>query len=271
MNELKEKILHVLKVIFLVITFPIWGPWKLLFVRKPGQKFKEVDRQTQINRLIRSPLTKTFKFAIFIAIILLEILIVHKIRYSAVTYPFTKNAVVDYYLNERRIELDGYEGDYKNDFETAFSFIDTWSLDEKNKMNVILNSDFMKNILKYVDNPTISYIINKFNTNEEFRENVRLFIKNINSNITRFIEEIPENDFNRLNNFLNPIITISSWAIDYASTLEIGDAVFKYEVNNYNIKEKSLHVDDYKIEKGIKSGIDYNNGKTLNEITNYWS
>lgn len=37
------------------------------------------------------------------------------------------------------------------------------------------------------------------------------------------------------------------------------------------LKEKILHVDDYKIEKGIKSGIYYNNGKTLNEITNYWS
>ena len=88
--------------------------------------------------------------------------------------------------------------------------------------------------------------------------------------ITRFINEIPENDFARLNNFLGPIITVSSWAIDYAGVLNIGGAVFNWAVTKYNIEEKSLHANAFDIEKAIKSVFDYSNGASLNTVTNYW-
>lgn len=260
----------VIKIILLVITAPVWGPWKLLFVRKEGRKFNEVDSKTKTLRLIRSPFTKTFKFIVFVGIIFLEILIIHKVRYSVVTYPLTKNAVVNYYLNENRVELEGMDENYKDLFQTAFDYIDEWSLDEKNKMNVILNSDVVKDSLKYATNDTISYVLNKFNTDEGFRENVRNVVKNINSIVTRFINEIPRDDFDRLNTFLKPIISVGSWAIDYAGALDIGGAVFNWAIGEYNIQEKSLNAKPEDIEKSIKTMVDYSNGSSLQTVLNYW-
>lgn len=269
-DNIFEKVLKVIKLILLIITSPIWFPWKLLFVRKEGNKFNEVDPKTQMFRIIRSPFTKTLKFIVFIFVILLEVLLVYKIRYSPITYPLTRNSVRGYYLNENRINIEGADENYKDEFEIALDYIDTWELNEKNKMNVILDSDIVKNSLKYTDNETISYILTKFNNDAEFREDVRNFVKNINSTITRFINELPENEFNRLNNFLGPIITVSSWAIDYAGALDIGGAVFNWAVNRYNIGEKSLHATPANIEKAIKTGIDYTNGKSLNTVKSYW-
>lgn len=270
MEEILQKIWRVIKIILLVITAPIWGPWKLLFFRKEGRKFSEVDSKTQTLRLVRSPITKPLKFVLFLAIIFLEVLIVHKVRYSVLTYPLTKNAVVNYYLNENRVELEGIDDNYKESFQTAFDYIDEWSLDEKNKMNVILDSDVVKDSLKYATNETISYALNKFNNDEAFRENVRLVVKNINSTITRFINEIPRDDFDRLNNFLKPIISVGSWAIDYAGALDIGGAVFNWSIGEYNIKEKSLNAKPEDIEKSIKTMVDYSNGASLNTVRNYW-
>lgn len=269
-DSILDKILNVIKKILLVITSPIWFPWKVLFFKKEGNKFNEVDSKTQMFRIIRSPLTKTLKFIVFIFVILLEVLLVYKIRYSPITYPITRNSVRGYYLNENRMDIEGVDENYKSDFEVALDYIDTWDLDEKNKMNVILDSDLVKQSLKYTDNKTISYILTKFNNDAEFRENVRIFVKNINSTITRFINEIPEKEFNELNNFLGPIITVSSWAIDYAGALDIGGAVFNWAIPRYNIGEKSLNATPANIEKAIKTGLDYMNGKSLETVRNYW-
>ena len=265
-----NKIVNVLKCIFLVITSPIWFPWKILFVKKEGNKFKDVDSQTQMFRIIRAPLTKTLKFLVFIFVILLELLLVHKIRYSVVTYPLTKNSVRQYYLNENRMDIEGTDANYKDDFQIAFDYIDTWDLSEKNKMNVILDSDLVKSAIKYTDNETISYILTKFNTDANFRNDVRLFVKDINATVSRFIDEIPEKDFARLNNFLGPIISVSSWAIDYAGALDIGGAVFDWAVGKYNIQEKSLKVIPGNIEKAIRTGLDFGRGKSLETVSAYW-
>lgn len=269
-NNFGEKVWNVIKKILLIITSPIWFPWKVLFVRKEGRKFNQVDANTKMFRILRSPITKTLKFIVFLGIIFLEILIVHKVRYSSITYPFTKNAVMNYYLDEKMLEADGLDGSYKEEFETAFGYIDEWGLDEKNKMNVILNSDFFKDSLKYTDNEAISYILNKFNTDSVFRENVRIFVKNINGTITRFINEIPEKDFAELKDFLGPIINVSSWAIDYAGVLDIGGAVFNWAQEKYSIPEKSLKINAQDIEKGIKTGMDFGNGSSLQTVLDYW-
>lgn len=269
-NAFLNHVWKILKTILLILTAPVWVPWKVLFVRPEGEKFKDVDDKTKMWRLTRSFFTKILKFAIFLLVILLEILLVHKVRYSVVTYPLTKNAVRQFYLNENKLEDIGVEEDKLSDFEIMLGFIDTWDLDEKNKMHVILNSDLVKYAIKYSDNETVFYVIHKFNEDVVFRENVRKLIKNVNTTITRFINEIPENDFARLNNFLGPIITVSSWAIDYAGVLNIGGAVFNWAVTKYNIEEKSLHANAFDIEKAIKSVFDYSNGASLNTVTNYW-
>lgn len=264
------KIWKIIMKILMVITAPIWFPWKVLFVRKKGNKFNDVDSNTKMWRLLRSPVTKTLKFCVFLFIILLEIIIVHKIRYSPITYPFTRNAVMNYYLNENKMEVDGAIENYQDEFQILLSYVEIWDLDEKNKMHNILNSDLVKLSLKYTDDATISYILNKFNNDEVFRGNVRIFIKDINSTITRFLKEIPEADFKRLNTFLGPIITVSSWAIDYAGALEIGGAVFKWEVEENNISEKSLKVSAHNIELAIKTGFDYHDGASLETVKSYW-
>ena len=56
-------------------------------------------------------------------VILLEILLVHKVRYSVVTYPLTKNAVRQFYLNENKLEDIGVEEDKLSDFEIMLGFI----------------------------------------------------------------------------------------------------------------------------------------------------
>lgn len=265
-----EKVWNVVKMVFIVITAPIWFPWKLLFFRKEGRKFNQVDFSTKTFRILRSPITKTLKFAVFICVILLEILIVHKVRYSVITYPFTKNAVVNYYLNSNNLEISGLDETYKQEFQTAFDYIDTWSLDEKNKMHVILDSNLVKSSLKYTDNETISYILNKFNNDTTFSEEIRVLVKNINSTITRFINEIPADDLNKLNNFLSPIITVGSWAIDYAGALDLGGAVFDWAEEEYALKEKSLKINSEDIDKAIKTAEDYSNGSSLQTVSNYW-
>ena len=70
---------YVIKIIFLVITSPIWLPWRLLFVRRKGRKFNEVNTVTKVFRILRSPITKPLKFALFIFILVVEISLINKI------------------------------------------------------------------------------------------------------------------------------------------------------------------------------------------------
>lgn len=260
MNKIIDAIGKILKVIFLTITVPFWGPWKLLYGFKKEQK----ESYTLL------PLVNSLKFVAFLVLIILEFFAFHKILYSPITYPFTRNSVRNYYLNENKLELEGIDKDKVDDFEKMLAYIDEWDLDEKNKMNVILNSDFMKDVLKYTDNQTIYYVIDKFNNEESFRNDLKVFVKDIDKNLTRFIDEIPDEELNRLNAFLNPIIAVSSWAIDYAGALNIGGAVFDWSVKEYTIAEKSLHVSGADLEKGIKTGKDFNNGASLETVTKYW-
>lgn len=65
-----NKVWQKIKPIFLFVTFPIWYPWKLLFIKKEGNKFKDVDSQTKIFRIIRAPITKSLKLVCYIFIIL---------------------------------------------------------------------------------------------------------------------------------------------------------------------------------------------------------
>ncbi len=260
MNEILSTIKKILKIAFLTITIPFWGPWKLLYGFKKKQK----------ESYALKPLVNTLKFFVFLIIIVLEFFAFHKVLYSPLTYPITRNSVRSYYLNGSKLELEGIDKDKVDDFDKMLSYIDTWELDEKNKMNVILNSNLMKDVLKYTDNTTIYYIIDKFNNEESFRNDLKTFIKNIDKNLSRFIKEIPDKDMERLNTFLNPIIAVSSWAIDYAGALNIGGAVFDWAVDKYSIREKSLSVSGTDLEKGIKTGKDFDKGASLKTVTDYW-
>lgn len=257
MNE--NIVIKVLKIILIVLIFPIWLPWKLLFGRKSSESPK--------TRKIFLNIVKSFAF---ILILLVEVFLAHKIRYSPLTYGFTNASVRDYYLNENRLVLDGMDEDIKDSFEKALSYIDTWDMDERNKMNVILDSNLVKNFLKYTDNKTIDYILNKFNNDSNFREDFRDFIKNIDKNLSRFFKEIPEEDMDRLNSFIAPIVSVASWAIDYAGALNIGNSVFEWEVSKHNVGEKSLSASKNDIEKSIRTGLDFNQGASLETVVGYW-
>lgn len=260
MNKIIDTIGKILKIIFLTITIPFWGPWKLLYGFKKGEE----------KSYSLLPLVNTLKFVVFLMLIILELFAFHKVLYSPITYPFTRNFVRNYYLNGSILEAEGIDKNKIDSFETMLGYIDEWEIEEKNKMSVILNSDFMKDVLKYTDNTTIYYVLDKFNNDEVFRDDLKAFIKNIDKNLTRFIKEIPDEELERLNTFLNPIIAVGSWAIDYAGALNIGGAVFDWAVNKYNIAEKSLHVNSFDLEKGIKTGNDFNDGASLETVASYW-
>lgn len=256
-------VFDIVKFFFLAITSPIWFPWKLLF-----RKNKEKERGTL--EIASTAVLNTLKFVLFVSVIFIELIAIHKIRYSVLTYPLTRNSVREHYLNGSKLLDDGIEEEKREDFEKMLSYIDAWDLDERNKMHVILDSGFISDCLKYVDNETIFYVVDKFNNEQSFRDDVKEFIKEINPTVTRFINEIPKSDMERLDAFLAPIITVSSWAIDYAGVLNIGGAVFDWAINEYDIKEKSLHASGSDIEKGISTGLDFQNGKSLETVTNYW-
>lgn len=272
-KDLGQKIIDGIKIFFLIITAPIWFPWKLLFVRKEGNKFKDVDSSTKVFRLVRSPITKPLKFVVFLLVIALEVLIVYKVRYSALTLPFTRRSVQTYYLgNNTRIEgITEEENDIiQSEYQKVFDYIDKWNLTEKNRMYVLLDSEAVKLSFKYIDAETITYILNKFNNDEVFRNDVNYFVANINQTLSRIIKEAPKDQLDRLQNFLGPITGITSLVMDYAEAVDILGTVFNWAVGEYQLKENSIHVSPNDLETSMRAGIDYSKGKSLNEVKNYW-
>ncbi len=265
MQKVMKNIWKVIRTVLLAITSPVWFPWKLLFGRKGGE-----NEANDPLKVIGHALLNVAKLAVFMIVIFMELLVIHKIRYSPLTYPMTRNSVREYYLMDNTLELEGFDEAEKDGFEKMLDYIDGWDLDEKNKMTVILDSTLVKDAIKYTDNDTVYYIVDKFNRDGAFRERFRRAIKNIDATVTRFIKEIPENDFARLNDFLNPIISVSSWALDYASALDIGGAVFDWAVGEYDIRAKGLSASVIDIEKAIKTALDYSEGASLNTVSNYW-
>lgn len=220
----------IIKLILLIITAPVWFPWKVLFVRRKGRKFNEVSSSVKVFRILRSPITKPLKFALFIFILFIEISCLYKIRYSPITYTITRASVHDYYLkseSDNKLLDFGYDvyaidlNKHTEEFKTAFSYVDEWDLSEKNKMYVILDSKAMKYVFKYAADEDITYLLTRFNTEENLRNDIKDLVKNINKLINRGLSEatemVPENsqEFKLL---LAPFTTLGK-ALDYTVML----------------------------------------------------
>ena len=279
MQNTLKKIGHVLLKIFIIITSPIWFFWKILFVRKPEKKFKNVSMPKKVFRIVRAPITLPLKFICFMFIISLEIVVIYKVRYSYVTYPLTRSAVYNYYT-KGVTKIDSLMGikpvyavdinDHKEEFKKAFSYIDKWDLDSKNKMYVALDAEVTKLSFKFIDDKTTSYILNKFNTDEVFRENMHNIVKNINSLIRRFIREYPEQvPFDDFDFIINSVASVGSLSVDYRQVLDIAGSILKFMIKEYNVEITEMEIPEEDINIMIDAATTYSKGKSIKETYDY--
>lgn len=276
----QNKLLKVIKIIFLVITAPVWLPWKLLFVRRKDRKFKDMSTPIKVFRILRSPLTLPLKFAIFMLIISLELLIGYKIRFSPITYPITRASVHNYYLQKSDKKLLGYVdvsaaelSSHYDEFKTAFDYIDEWDIDSKNKMYVVLDANITKFVFKNIGDKSVSYLLNRFNNEESLREDLRIVVKNVNKTLNRAIKEIPDTisyaaDFGV---FLTPATSIGSM-IDYRQALDIMWSGVSTMINTGLIEVNEFEEEYFEPEiydLSIDAIVYYSKGHTLQETYDY--
>lgn len=270
---------YVIKLILLVITSPIWFPWKILFVRRKGRKFHEVSTPIKVFRILRSPFTKPLKFALFVFILVVEISLINKIRYSPITYTITRSSVHSYYLKENNnkkllslseevyaIELEKHH----DEFKTAFDHIDEWPLTEKNKMYVILDSKAVKYVFKYAADEDITYLLTRFNTDENLRTDIKNLVKNINKLISRGLGEVNSllsEESIEVKILIEPFTTLSK-TFDYTVFLNtVGNMIEIVESQSNPSTMKPNRQDD--LEYMIDTVIKYSKGATLKELGDF--
>lgn len=278
-NVKNNRVLTIIKWIFIIITSPVWFPWKVLFVRKEHKKFKNVSTPIKVFRIVRSPITKPLKLMIFLMIIGIEVIVVYKVRYSPVTYTFTRSSVYNYYLKGENKKLMGIDNVnaasveyYHDELKEAFSYIDSWDLDSKNKMYVVLDADITKIGFKYMDRRSIEHVLNKFNSDPEFREDVRYIAKNVNKIISRAIKEFPETvPYDDFDFILIPVSKAASVGVDYRVILDIFGSSAKQVINDYEVND-NYEADDETIEM-IDASIDmvvrFSKGSSIREAYDF--
>ncbi len=279
MKDYWLKIVNFLKKVLIIITMPIWWVWKILFVRKPEKKFKNMPLKIKVFRIIRGFITKPLKFGLFLTIIGLEILVVYKVRFSVLTYPLTRSSVHTFYLKKANTteKLLGIQpvlaadfNNHKEDFKTAFSYIDKWELDAKNKMYVILDSEVMKLAFIYGSEETVSYFLNRFNNDSVFREDFKLAVLNINKNLARLIKEFPEvANFTEFDAIFSYAAEISSYAVDYATILNIVGPFCRMGLKQYKVPVNSLEFPEKQLDILIESVTLFSKGMPLAETRDY--
>lgn len=282
-NETTEKkritVGYIIKIILLTITSPIWFPWKILFVRRKGRKFHEVSTPIKVFRILRSPFTKPLKFALFVFILFVEISLINKVRYSPITYTITRSSVHSYYLKENNdkkllalseevyaIELEKHH----DEFKTAFEHIDEWPLTEKNKMYVILDSKAVKYVFKYAADEDITYLLTRFNTDENLRTDIKNLVKNINKLISRGLGEVNSllsEESIEVKILIEPFTTLSK-TFDYTVFLNtVGNMIEIVESQSNPSTMKPNRQDD--LEYMIDTVIKYSKGATLKELGDF--
>ncbi len=250
-----------LKKLFLIITSPIWFPWKVLFIKKPGNKFADITGTKKLFRALRAPITKTLKFIVYVCIITLEILVVYKIRYSILTYPITKKSVQNYYLNS-----EDKPEEYKESLKRAFDHIDDWDLAAKNKMYVIFDSDIVKDAFLYTSDDTLQYVVEKFNDDETFREDLEYTATNIEQIAARAIKEIPDSlEIEEINVALKPIANVGSVAVDYRAALDVLGAFGDFILIEEDMKAGGIDMTDEEIDRSLEMFTNFARGMSLEE------
>ena len=253
----KSKFLKIVKMILLIISSPIWFPWKVLFVRRKGNKFSEVSTGKQIFRVIRSFITKPLKFVIYLAIIGLEFLIVYKVRYSFLTYPITKGAVENYYLKDETIKEE-----HKDGFKDVFAKVDDWDLDAKNKMYVVMDSYIAKYSIDRTDDKTVTLFLDKFNNDDDFRNDVHDIVKNVDKTLTRSLKELSKLEGFENSSVVSPALNVGAQMIDYRQALDLlGNSIslIDDDIEILNVNEDSL-------EETVSVMAEYSRGKSLDDL-----
>ena len=255
MQDTLKKVGRILLKILIIITFPIWFFWKILFVRKPEKKFKNVSMPKKIFRIVRAPITLPLKFICFMFIISLEIVVVYKVRYSFATYPLTRMAVYNYYTKG------------VNKIDSLMGIEPVYAVD---KMYVVLDAEVTKLSFKFIDDKTTSYILNKFNTDEVFREDIHNIAKNINSLIRRFIreysEQVPFDDFDFI---INSVTSVGSLSVDYRQVLDVAGPILKWIIKEYNVEITETEIPEEALNMMIDAMTVYSKGKSIKETYDY--
>lgn len=276
----ENKVLKILRIIFLVITAPVWLPWKLLFVRRKNRKFKDMSTPIKVFRVLRSPITLPLKFCIFMLIIGIELFIGYKIRFSPVTYPITRLSVHNHYLQKPSKKLDGVMevsacelNNHYDEFKKAFEYIDEWDLDSKNKMYVVLDANITKFAFDYIDDKTVSYYLNRFNNEPQLRDDVRVIARDVNKILNRVVKEFPESvPYEEFEIFTGPASAISGM-VDYRQILDILWAGTSTMINTGMVEiNESYVVSDTELEMfdiGIEMIVYYSKGHSIVESYDY--
>lgn len=259
-NSVASKIWKVIRLILLIITSPIWFPWKILFVRRPGHKYHEVSPKVRAFRLLRSPITKPLKFILYIAIIGLEVLLVYKARYSTLALPFTKSSVHNYYMNNQVLSEDK-----QDDLKKVFNTIDSWDKTSKNNMYVIFDSEIVKMGFEHTDEASKAEIIDKFNNDENFREDLHEIAKNIDKTVSRGIKEFSSlADDETVEAVLKPITTVGS-VVDYRQVLDATAVAVKTSGQDLG----TFSIDSEELVESVSLFAEFSRGKSLKEVTGY--
>lgn len=253
-----------LKKILLVITSPIWWPWKVLFFRKEGDKFKDVNDKEKTIRLVTSPIVKPLKFCLYIFILLFEIMIIYKVRFSPLTLPITRGTVHKHYLAPNSLVVENPAS--KDALTRAFDYIDAWDTDAKNKMYVIFDAEIVKWAFEYSSYDTSNYILDKFNTDEQFRNDIHEAVSDIQTNFSRAIRELPsilshdEFDF-----ILDPFATLGGVVMDYRAVLDLANSMGDTATQKYNLSVHGAEFDHEDIDHVLSMIIDFSKGTSLRE------
>lgn len=256
-----SKIWKVIRIILLGITSPIWFPWKVLFVRKKGRKYSEVDTKTRVFRILRSPLTKPLKFCVYLLIISAEFLVIYKASNSFVSYPFKKSSVQSYYLNYASMN------NYKEEFEKTFDYIDDWSFSAKGNMYTFYNSKVVKTIFEKANPDTVNHFLNKFNNDKEFRDNIESVVTNSNKLVKRLVSEYKDEiDAGPYQSTFDMIVNTTSYVVDFDMLFDIADTVLDY-VDESDLNELKK-LEPNMVDALFEASFNYNNGQSLEDAIN---
>lgn len=260
-KDIWERVIKVVKLIFLGVTSPLWFPWKVLFVRKNGHKFKDVSTNIKIFRIVRFPITKPIKFLLYLFIIGLEVLLVYKARYSILGYPLTKSAVENYYFTASEDKSE----EYKESLKKAFDHLDDWDIDTKNKMYVIFDSEIVKRSFMGLPDETTEHVLARFSEDESFREDIEDVVSNVDNIVSRAIKEIPTlTGGEEASTILKPITSLGS-AADYRAILDAAGLVMDSLVVESDLKEYGVPVSKEEIDTSLELIINYSQGMSLEE------
>lgn len=135
-------------------------------------------------------------------------------------------------------------------------------------MYVLLDADITKIGFKYMDKKNIEHVLNHFNADANFREDIRHIAKNVNRIISRTVKEFPEqvpyaHDFDII---LVPVTNAVSVAVDYRAILDIFGTVANAIINLENVDiNESFEMANVDIDLSLEMIIKFSKGFSIKE------